>query len=143
MTDETLALRVARHFQALETMGADWAMEIEEAREGYARLAVTVNGAMLNAHGTTHGGALFTIADTAFAYACNSRGKHTVAHAASINFLSPARPGDSIIAKAQEIMSEGRSGSYMVSLRTTDGCTIATFHGLSRSLGTDIFEPES
>lgn len=143
MTADEKALRIARHLQSLETMGAEWGMEIEEAREGYVRLAVTVNENMLNGHRTAHGGTLFTIADTAFAYACNSHGQHAVAHAANISFLSPAHPGDRLIAEAEEIMRSGRSGAYSVVIKTAQGRPIASFHGLSRSLGTDFFDPET
>jgi len=123
-----------------ETMGREWGIEIEEVREGYARIAVTVSETMLNGYATAHGGALFTLADTAFAYACNSYGLQTVAHAASMNFLSPARTGDRIVAEAQAAMKSGRSGAYNVTLRTIDGRDIASFHGLSRTVGGAILD---
>lgn len=137
MTDAR-ARRIADLLRSRETIGQDWGIVVEDAREGYARIACTVRQNMLNGHGSAHGGALFTLADTAFAYACNSHGEDAVAYAANINFLSSARPGDRLIAEAQEIMRAGRSGSYIVNLRTKDGRPIATFHGLSRCLGSPI-----
>jgi acyl-CoA thioesterase len=132
------ARRIAELLQGRESMGSGWGIQIEEVRTGYARIACTVGNDMLNGHGTAHGGAIFTLADTAFAYACNSHGQSTVAHAASINFLGPARPGDRLLVEAQETMLSGRSGSYAVTVRTDDGRPVASFHGLSRSLGSAI-----
>ena len=137
MSDER-ARRIAELLRSRETMGRDWGIAVEEARAGYARIACTVGPEMLNGHGNAHGGALFTLADTAFAYACNSHGENTVAHAANINFLSPAKSGDRLIAEARELMRAGRSGSYAVTISTQDGRPVASFHGLSRSLGSAI-----
>lgn len=136
------ARAIAEHLRARETMGREWGIEIEDVRVGYARISITVSERILNGYDTAHGGALFTLADQAFAYACNSHGLFTVAHAASINFLSPARPGDRIVAEAQEVMKSGRSGSYSVSIRTSDGRDIASFHGLSRTVGGAILKVE-
>lgn len=132
---DTDARMIADHLKTSETMGREWGIDIEEVREGYARIAVTVNDQMLNGYGTTHGGALFTLADQAFAYACNSYGLQTVAQAASISFLSPARPGDRIVAEAEAVMRSGRSGAFNVTVRTIEGIDIASFQGLSRTVG--------
>jgi acyl-CoA thioesterase len=129
------ARAIADLLSTRETMGREWGIEIEEVREGYARIAVTVGETMLNGYGTAHGGALFTLADQAFAYACNSYGLQTVAQAASISFLSPARAGDRLVAEAQAVMGSGRSGAHNVTVRTADGRDIALFHGLSRTIG--------
>jgi acyl-CoA thioesterase len=120
---------------AAEGTGPAWGIEIDEAREGYGRIRMTVTAAMLNGHGTAHGGMVFALADTAFAYACNSRNLRTVAAQASIVFLEPAREGDVLIAEAREQALVGRSGVYAVSVRTADGRAIAEFTGFSRSIG--------
>src|ERR1700685_1952254 len=86
---DDLARRVARHLRAREGTGAAWNIEIEEVREGYARIAMAVRKDMLNGHAIAHGGMIFSLADTAFAYACNSRNLETVAQQASIVFLAP------------------------------------------------------
>jgi acyl-CoA thioesterase len=139
---DAAAHRIADVMRSRETIGDDWGIAIEEARAGYARIAMPVSDRMLNDHGTAHGGAIFTLADTAFAYACNSHDVVTVAQAASISFLGPARPGDRLIAEAQETMLAGRSGSCAVTVRTGDGRVIASFHGLSRTIGGSILQPE-
>ncbi len=130
-----MADKVARAMLAAEGTGPAWGMEIEEAREGYARIRMTVRADMLNGHGTAHGGMIFALADTAFAYACNGRNLRTVAAQASIVFLDAAREGDVLIAEAREHALVGRSGVYHVSVRAADGRAVAEFQGFSRSVG--------
>jgi len=132
--DET-ADKVARAMLAAEGTGLAWGIGIEEAREGYARIRMTLRPDMLNGHGIAHGGMVFALADTAFAYACNSRNVRTVAAQASIVFLDSARDGETLIAEAQETALVGRSGVCTVKVRTEDGRAIAEFQGFSRSLG--------
>lgn len=134
------ARTIADLLKTRETMGAEWGIEIEEVRLGYARIAVIINDTMLNGYGMAHGGALFTLADQAFAYACNSHNALTVAQSATISFLSPARCGERIVAEAQEVMKAGRSGTYAITLRSSDGRDIASFHGLSRTIGGAILD---
>ena len=90
---------------------------------------------MLNGYGKAHGGMLFLLADTAFAYAYNSRNVATVAQACSITFLSPGTVGERISAYATEAALSGRSGVYDVRLTEADGRTVALFQGTSRALG--------
>ncbi len=130
-----LARRVAEHMLAREGTGPHWGVVIEEAREGYARLSMVVRADMLNGHRTAHGGMIFALADTAFAYACNSRNVSTVAQQASISFLAPAKEGARLIAEAREEAVAGRSGVYSVAVRTAEGENIAVFQGLSRAVG--------
>ena len=140
MTSNGLADKIARSMLAAEGTGPAWGIEIEEAREGYARIRMTLTPAMLNGHGIGHGGMVFALADTAFAYACNSRNLRTVAAQASITFLDAAREGDVLIAEAREVALVGRSGVCNVSVRTADGRAIAEFQGFSRSLGGSILD---
>jgi acyl-CoA thioesterase len=135
MIENALADKVARAMLAAEGTGPAWGLVIEEARPGYARVRMAVTGAMLNGHGTAHGGMIFALADTAFAYACNSRNVRTVAAQASIAYLEPAREGDVLTAEAEEQALVGRSGVYRVAVRAEDGRTIAEFTGLSRTVG--------
>src|SRR5256885_13738607 len=97
---DALARRVAQHLLSREGTGPAWGIEIEEARESYARIAMTVRADMLNGHAIAHGGMIFALADTAFAYACNSRNVSTVAQAASIGFLAQAKAGGRPVAEA-------------------------------------------
>jgi acyl-CoA thioesterase len=130
-----MASKVAHAMLAAEGTGAAWSIEIDEAREGYARIRMIVRADMLNGHRIVHGGMVFALADTAFAYACNSRNLRTVAAQASIVFLDQAREGEVLIAEAEEQALVGRSGVYHVNVRTADGRAVAEFHGFSRSLG--------
>lgn len=132
---DALARRVAKHMLAQEGTGPHWGISIEEAREGYARISMVVRADMLNGHRIAHGGMIFALADTAFAYACNSRNVSTVAQQASILFMAPAQEGARLIAEAREEAVAGRSGAYVVTVRTAEGENIAVFQGLSRSLG--------
>ena len=132
---DELARKIAAHLRAGEGTGAAWNIEIEEAREGYARIAMVVRADMLNGHKTCHGGMIFSLADTAFAYACNSRNVETVAQNATISFLAPGREGDRLVAECREQALTGRSGVYAVTVSNPEGEKIAIFQGLSRSLG--------
>lgn len=132
---DALAARVAAAMLAREGTDPAWGIEIEEAREGYARVAMTLRADMLNGHGSAHGGMVFALADTAFAYACNCRNQVSVAQQASIVFLSPASAGERLVAEAQETALTGRSGVYHVAVRTADGRAVAEFTGLSRTIG--------
>src|SRR5689334_7944717 len=138
---DALARRVAEHLLSREGTGPAWAVEIEEAREGYARIAMIVRPDMLNGHAIAHGGMIFALADTAFAYACNSRNVSTVAQAASIAFLAQAKAGERLVAEAREQALSGRSGVYAVAVSAADGRKIAEFQGLSRSLNPPVLEP--
>lgn len=106
-------------------------MTLQSVGQGTARVAMTITGAMVNGHGTAHGGFLFTLADTAFACACNSYGPLTVAAAADIVFVAPAREGDVLTAHAVERTRFGRSGVYDVRV-TRDDQVVAEFRGRSR-----------
>ncbi|MBA3676544.1 MAG: hydroxyphenylacetyl-CoA thioesterase PaaI [Sphingosinicella sp.] len=137
--DET-ARQVASTMLAREGTGPFWGVEIEEAGEGYARIRMVLRSDMLNGHGIAHGGMLFALADTAFAYACNSRNVKNVAAQASIVFLDAAREGETLIAEAREQAVAGRAGVYAVSVRGEAGRAIAEFQGYSRSLGGPVIE---
>jgi acyl-CoA thioesterase len=141
-TPDELARTVAEALLSREGTGAAWGIEIEEIREGYARIAMRVRPDMLNGHRIAHGGMTFALADTAFAYACNSRNVSTVAQQASIVFLAPAYEGDRLVAEAREVSLSGRSGVYAITVRNGNGQDIALFQGLSRSLGGDVIAQE-
>ena len=135
MNADELANRVAHAMLAEEGTGPAWGIVIEEARAGYARLRMTLRQDMLNGHRTAHGGMVFSLADTAFAYICNGRNERTVAAQASIVFLDAVREGETLIAEGEEVSRAGRSGVTRVSVRTDDGRAIAEFTGYSRTIG--------
>ena len=101
---------------------------------GQATLEMTVQPHMVNGHGIAHGGFIFTLADSAFAFACNSHNERTVAAQGSISFIRPGKLGDRLVADAKEISRSGRSGIYDVRV-TADDVVIAEFRGHSRSIG--------
>jgi acyl-CoA thioesterase len=135
-----LANRVAHAMLAGEGTGPAWGIEIEEAREDYARLSMVVRADMLNSHGIAHGGMIFALADTAFAYVCNGANHASVAAQASIVFLDKVREGETLIAEARELAREGRAGVTRVAVRADDGRAIAEFTGYSRTLGGAVVE---
>jgi acyl-CoA thioesterase len=114
-------------------------MVLEEVGPGQARLSMTVRSDMVNGHDVCHGGLISTLADSAFAFACISRGTATVASGFDVNFLEPAHVDDALIAEAREIALRGRSGIYDVTVVRGD-TVIAEFRGRSRSLGRPILE---
>jgi acyl-CoA thioesterase len=118
-----------------EGTGPAWGIRIEEARAGYSRLSMTIRTDMLNGHRIVHGGMVFALADTAFAYVCNGRNEKAVAAQASIVFLGSAGEGESLIAEGEEVATAGRSGVTRVTVRTADGRAIAEFTGYSRTIG--------
>ncbi len=126
-TAATLGAAMYGRDRASQALG----MALEEVRPGFARLRMTVRADMLNGHGTCHGGIVFALADSAFAFACNSRGVVTVASGCTIEFLAPVREGDELVAEAQERSLEGRNGVYDVDVRREDGRVVATFRGRS------------
>src|SRR5438067_2565061 len=140
MTADGLAARVAHHMLSEEGTGPAWGIRIEEARAGHARLSMAVRADMLNGHRTVHGGMVFALADTAFAYVCNGRNGKTVAAQASIVFLGSVSEGDMLIAEAEEVATVGRSGVTRVAVRTSDGRPIAEFTGYSRTVGGVVVE---
>ena len=109
-------------------------MEIIAIGPGHARLAMTIQPQMVNGHGIAHGGFIFTLADSAFAFACNSHNERTVAAQGNITFIRPGKLGDRLVAEAREISRGGRSGIYDVRVSAGD-TVIAEFRGHSRSIG--------
>ena len=140
MDANKLADRVAREMLAGEGTGPAWGIQIEEAREDYARISMVVRSDMLNSHGIAHGGMIFALADTAFAYVCNGANHASVAAQASIVFLDKVRERETLIAEASEVAREGRAGVTRVAVRTADGRAIAEFTGYSRTLGGPVVE---
>ena len=140
MTADELAARVAHHMIALEGTGPAWGLDIEDVRENYARVSMVVRADMLNGHGFAHGGMIFALADSAFAYVCNGANHASVAAQASIVFLDKVGVGETIIAEAEQVAREGRAGVTRVTVRTGDGRAVAEFTGYSRTLGARVIE---
>ena len=135
MNADELADRVAHEMLAAEGTGPAWGIRIEEARHRYARVSMVVRPDMLNGHGIAHGGLIFALSDSAFAYVCNGSNHASVAAQASIVFLDKVAEGETLIADAEEVAREWRAGVTRVAVRTSDGRPIAEFTGYSRTIG--------
>ena len=134
MTPEEMAKRSEAAMRSDDKAPAQLGITVETVAPGQATASMMVTDAVVNSHGSCHGGYLFALADTAFAYACNSRRQRAVAQHCSITFLAPARIGSKIIAAAREQYRGERSGLYDVTLSDADGTVIAEFRGMSRTL---------
>jgi len=110
-------------------------MHLVEARPGYACLRMTVRPDMANGHGVCHGGMIFTLADTAFAFACNAGHPLTLSSGAGVEFLRPAKPGDELTAIAEERSRGRRSGVYDVRVSNQHGECVALVRGRSHQVG--------
>ncbi|MFB6723688.1 hydroxyphenylacetyl-CoA thioesterase PaaI [Kribbella sp. NPDC056345] len=141
MADD-LANRVAAAMWAEDSASAGLGMRLVAVGDGTASVEMPVRDDMVNGHGIAHGGFLFSLADSAFSYACNSRNQVTVAQACDIVFVAPARRGDLLVAEAAERTTFGRNAIYDVTVRRGDE-VIAEFRGRSRQLSGTILEEQS
>lgn len=128
---QALAERVARGMFEKDRASQAMGMELLEVGPGRARLAMRVRPDMLNGHAICHGGHIFTLADSAFAFACNWDNVATVALACHITFVAPAYENDRLIADAREVSRAGRTGVYDITVTREDGTLIAVFRGNS------------
>jgi acyl-CoA thioesterase len=138
-----LAVAAADAMLASDQASRSLGMRLLEVRPGYARLSMRVEERMLNGHRICHGGLIFALADSAFAFACNSHNRITVAAGAAIDFLAPARLGDELTAVAEERTRSKRTGLYDINVYKQTGEAIAMFRGRSHELGGPIVEPPS
>jgi acyl-CoA thioesterase len=113
-------------------------IEIVEIKEGYSKIKMTVRGEMMNGLNIIHGGIAFSLADSAFAFACNSRNNLSVALDTSINFLKPVHPGDELFAEAKEIHNGKSTGLYHVTITNQRSHTVALFKGTCFRTGKNL-----
>ncbi|WP_229265371.1 hydroxyphenylacetyl-CoA thioesterase PaaI [Duganella sp. 1224] len=113
-------------------------MTLDTIAPGYARMSMPVRANMLNGHATCHGGFIFALADSAFAFACNSHNQVTVGAGCTIDYLSPGREGDVLTATASEQTLAGKTGIYDVKVTNQDGRTIALFRGKSHRISGEV-----
>jgi acyl-CoA thioesterase len=128
---QALAERVAAGMFARDRASQGLGMRIVKVAPGFAQLTMTVRDDLLNGHAICHGGFVFTLADSAFAFACNSYNANTVAAGCAIEFLAPSREGDVLTATARERTLSGRNGVYDIDVTNQNGETIALFRGKS------------
>jgi acyl-CoA thioesterase len=115
-------------------------MSLDEIRPGYARISMPVRGDMLNGHGTCHGGYIFMLADSAFAFACNSHNHVTVGAGCTIDYLAPGREGDLLTAEAVEQALVGKTGVYDIVVSNQEGRKLALFRGKSHRVQGHVVE---
>ena len=115
-------------------------MQISNMDEGIASLNLTVQDNHCNGHGICHGGIIFSLADSAFAFACNSRNQATVAQHNTISYIAPGQLGDTLTADAREVSLSGRNGIYDVTVINQDNKKIAEFRGMSRAINGNLFQ---
>ena len=132
---DALARRVADAMYAQDDASRTLGIRLEAVGAGWARMSMPVTEAMLNGHRVCHGGYIFSLADSAMAFASNSRNRVSVAQFCSITFLRPGRPGRLLLAEAREQADAGRTGMYAVEVREKDGKTVAVFSGAVRRIG--------
>jgi acyl-CoA thioesterase len=129
--EEAVAARCVAEMFARDRASQGMGIEVLETGAGFARISFVVRDDMINGAGSCHGGYIFALADSAFAFACNSRGDASVALQCSISFSAPGRAGDRLTATARERSLGGRTGTYDVEVATGDGKVIALFRGTS------------
>ena len=137
---EALAERVAEGMYSRDSASQGLGMKIASVGPGHAELTMKVRADMLNGHDICHGGFIFTLADSAFAYACNSYNLTTVASGCAIDYMAPAREGDMLTAYARERSVSGRTGVYDIEVTNQRGETIALFRGKSYRIKGHVVE---
>lgn len=134
MDADTLARRCAEAMWAEDTASRSLGMELVEVSRGRAVLRMAVKETMVNGHGLMHGGYIFTLADSAFAFSCNTYNARTVAQHCSVTYIKSGKLGDVLTATGVERSRSGRSGIYDITVQRQDGAVIAEFRGHSRTI---------
>ncbi|PIE11311.1 MAG: phenylacetic acid degradation protein PaaD [Rhodobacterales bacterium] len=142
MTPKERAARAAAAMWANDPASQWLGMTLDEVDEGYAVLSLVVQPHHCNGHETCHGGISFALADSAFAFACNSRNQATVGQHTVMSYTAPAHQGDTLTATAREVSLTGRSGVYDVRVTNQEGAVIGEFRGMSRAVRGQLFEED-
>lgn len=142
MIDEaqTLAERCAQAMYARDRASQSAGMIIDAVAPGYAKVSMTLAPEMINGHHTAHGGAIFALADSAFAFACNSRNVASVAQHCSITYVSAGREGERLVVECRETNLTGRFGIYDATVTGGDGRVVAIFRGYSAAVRGNVID---
>ena len=143
MTPKTRAKKSAEAMWADDAASAWFGMRLIAVDEGCATLELTVEAQHCNGHGMCHGGVTFSLADSAFAFACNSRNQRCVAQHNMISFTAPAQLGDVLTAIAREVEVTGRNGIYDSTVTNGEGRKVAEMRGFSRAIRGQLFSEEA
>lgn len=138
---QVLAEACAQKMWAQDEASRGLGMRLERVGPGEAVLTMAVTDRMVNGHGSCHGGFVFTLADSAFAFACNSYDQRSVAQHCAVTYIAPARLGDVLCARGVEVSRSGRSGIYDITVTTGQGVVVAAFRGHSRTIPGTILSP--
>jgi acyl-CoA thioesterase len=138
MDAQQLADRIGKAAAERDLVARNLGVELVRMAPGGCTLRMTVRPEMVNSHGTCHGGILFTLADSAFGYACNSFNRNAVAQQCDITYLKPVAVGAVLTATAELRESAGRSSIYDMAVQDQTGRTVALFRGLAREVGGEI-----
>ncbi|HUA08018.1 MAG TPA: hydroxyphenylacetyl-CoA thioesterase PaaI [Candidatus Acidoferrales bacterium] len=140
---QTLAERCAQAMYARDRASQNAGMVIDAVAPGYSKVSMTLAPEMVNGHHIAHGGAIFMLADSSFAFACNSRDVATVAQHCSISYISPGREGERLTAECRETSLAGRFGIYDATITGGDGRVVAIFRGYSAALRERVLKGNS
>lgn len=142
LAPQALAEKVANAMYARDPASQGLGITLDGVGAGCATMSMAIRADMLNGHGSCHGGFIFTLADSAFAFACNSYNLNTVGAACTIDYLAPGRQGDVLTATAREQALAGKSGVYDVTVVNQEGRTVALFRGKSLRVGGHVLATE-
>jgi acyl-CoA thioesterase len=137
---DALARACGQSMWANDTASQSLGMQVEQVRSGYARIRMSITAQMTNGHGIGHGGYTFLLADSAFAFACNSFNQRAVAAGASIEFLASTQLGDTLVATANMRSQGKRAGVYDVEVVNQEAKTVALFRGRSATIKGQLVE---
>ena len=140
LTPKERAERSAAAMQANDNASPWFGIVLDDVDEGTAEMSMTVEKHHCNGHEICHGGVIFSLADSTFAFACNSHNQVTLAQHNMISFIAPGHQGDRLTARAREVSHTGRSGIYDIQVTNQDGVLIAEMRGFSRSIKGQNFE---
>ncbi|MEL6601309.1 MAG: hydroxyphenylacetyl-CoA thioesterase PaaI [Pseudomonadota bacterium] len=141
LSPQMIAERSAAALWAEDAASRSLGLDLISVGPGRAEMALNVQPVHANGHGICHGGYVFLLADSAFAFACNSYNQRAVAQSNTISYLAPGRVGTRLVAEAREVERRGRTGIYDVAVRGAEGEVIALFRGQCRTIAGTLFEP--
>lgn len=137
---QSLAEQCAQAMFSRDRASQTTGMAIDAVAPGYAKLSMTLLPEMINGHQTAHGGAIFALADSAFAFACNSRNVASVAQHCSITYVTPGREGERLVVECRETNLTGRFGLYDATITGGDGRVVAIFRGYSAAVRGSVLD---
>ena len=143
MDNNQLAKQAVDHLLQNDLFSQWLGIEVMEIKEGYSKIKMTIRKEMINGFGIVHGGVTFSLADSAFAFACNNRNNLSVALDTSINFIKPVHVDDVLIAEAKELHNGKSTGLYQISITNQNGHLVAVFKGTCFRTGKKLFEENS